>query len=249
VKRLFLIGALIPCCVAFPQERDYRDELTARFPFYQTARTVFAPVYPALARQLVQDYGISKGVAVDLGGADGSLAIELAKITDLKIYSVDIDPAAVRLCHMIVDRNQLTGRVLAVEADAADLPLRDGLADLVVSRNSLFQWPDLMAGLREAYRILKPGGVAYMGGGFSRLLEPGELRRLIEWSEDKLRRKPDSMLAMPKDLAARLSAEGMTQVRIIEGPSRFDWWLEMRKPEADAGPELSAPNAANAPGQ
>jgi ubiquinone/menaquinone biosynthesis C-methylase UbiE len=165
-----------------------------------------------------------------LGGAEGSLAIELAKITDLTVYSVDFNPAAVRLCSLLAEQNNLTGRVLAVEADATNLPLRDGLADLVVSRNSLFSWSDRMAGFREAYRILKPGGVAYMGGGFSRLLDANTLQRLVAWSEDKLRQKPDSLMEMPRDLTDLLRSSGIIRARVIEGPTRFDWWLEMHKP-------------------
>jgi ubiquinone/menaquinone biosynthesis C-methylase UbiE len=183
-----------------------------------------------LARQLVQDYGIRKGVAVDLGGAEGSLAIELAKITDLKIYNVDISPAAVRLCNILAEQNNLTGRVIALEADATRLPLRDAFADLVVSRNSLFHWPDWMEGFHEAYRILKPGGVAYMGGGFSRLLDADALQRLVAWSENKTHQKSGKPVEMPRDLPVRLRAFGITEARIIDGPTKHDWWLEMRKP-------------------
>ncbi len=230
MKRFCCVLALALYAVGYAQEGDYQKSLIAQFQFYSTARTLFAPVYPALARQLVQDYGLAKGIAVDLGGAEGSLAIELAKITDLTVYNVDIHPAAVRLCNMLAEQNKLTGRVFALEADATNLPLRDGLADLVVSRNSLFYWSDRLAGFREAYRILKPGGVAYMGGGFSRLLDGDALQRLVAWSEDKARQKPDNLVAMPKDLPDQLRAFGITQARVMEGPTKFDWWLEMRKP-------------------
>jgi SAM-dependent methyltransferase len=143
---------------------------------------------------------------------------------------VDINPVAVRLCNILTEQNRLTDRVLAVEADATNLPLRDGLDNLVVSRNSLFNWADRMAGFREAYCILKPGGVAYMGGGFSRLLDDEALQRLVAWSENKNRQKPGSLVEMPRDLPAQLRAFGITQARVIEGPTRFDWWLEMCKP-------------------
>jgi SAM-dependent methyltransferase len=236
VRRICCVMVLMFCVAAHAQENDYQMSLIARFRFYNTARTIFAPVYPALAKQLIQDYSLGKGIAVDLGGAEGSLSVELARLSELTVYNVDIDPAAVRLCNLLTEQNKLTGRVLALEADATHLPLRDGLADLVVSRKSLFGWPDRIAGFREAYRILKPGGVAYMGGGFSRLLDAETLQRLVAWSEDKNRQKPDSLVDMPGDLLKQLRAFGITQARIIEGPTRFDWWLEMRKPAvADAG--------------
>lgn len=232
VKRFCFTLALMWCASACAQESDYQKSLIARFPFHNMAGTVFAPVYPALAKQLIQDYGVKEGTAVDLGGAEGFLSIELAKLSGLTVYNVDINPAAVRLCNLLAEQNKLTGRVVALEADATNLPLRDGLADLVVSRNSLFGWPDRMAGFREAYRILKPGGVAYMGGGFSRLLDAETLQHLVAWSEDKSRGEPDSLVDMPRDLPERLRAFGIVQARVIEGPTRFDWWLEMRKPAA-----------------
>jgi ubiquinone/menaquinone biosynthesis C-methylase UbiE len=231
MKGICYLFILLLGTAAQAQESDYQKVLIEKFRFYKTARTVFAPVYLALARQLVHDYGITKGVAVDMGGAEGSMAVELAKITELKVYCVDLNPSAVRLCNILAEQNHLEGRVVAIEADATNLPLRDNLADLVISRNSLFQWKDKLAGFREAYRILKPGGVAYMGGGYSRFMDPETLKRLVEQSEEKYRKHPEYLTKMPKDLPEQLKAFGITQVRIIEGPSSFDWWLEMRKPK------------------
>jgi len=133
---------------------------------YQAATGSFAPVYPALAEQIVADYGITEGVCVDLGAGCGSLAMALAERTNLTVYALDIDSAAVRLCGVLVDEAGLTGRVLPVEGDATNLLFLDEFADLVVSRGSIFFWDDQFAGVLEAYRILKPGGVAFLGGGF-----------------------------------------------------------------------------------
>lgn len=207
----------------------YKQDLIARFPFYNVATQVFAPVYPALARQLVQDYGLQDGVCVDVGGAEGSLALALARITKATVYVVDISPVAVRLCNLLADEAQLTGRVRALEGDAQNLPLRDNFADLVVSRNSLFEWPDKLAGIKEAYRILKPGGVAYLGGGFSRLLSAEDTARLVAWSAKKRAQKPGDHVKMPDDLVAQLHQAGIGRARVIEGPTDCDWWLEMRK--------------------
>jgi c(7)-type cytochrome triheme protein len=211
---------------------SYKQDLINRFPFYNVARDLFTPVYPALAQQLVQDYNLHDGIYVDMGGAEGSLAMELAKLTKATVYVADIDPAAVRLCNLLVDEAGLTERVRAVEADAQNLPLRDNFADLVVSRNSLFEWPDKLKGFKEAYRILKPGGVAYMGGGFSRLMKSEDITRLVDWSIKKRDQKPDSFVKMPDELVPQLRSAGVANIRLLKGPTEFDWWIEMRKPKA-----------------
>lgn len=228
-RTVYILAALLVTARLLADETNYKQELIRQFPFYNLAHGVFAPVYPAFARQLVQDYGITQGVCVDMGGADGSLAIELAKITTLTVYVVDISPAAIRLCNLLSDEAGLTGRVRAVEGDAQDLPLRDSFADLVVSRNSMFEWPDTMAGIQEAYRILKPGGVALLGGGLSRLLDEKTLGALVAWGEKKREANPDSWVEMAPDILTRLRQSGIPFARTIEGPTAFDWWLELRK--------------------
>jgi SAM-dependent methyltransferase len=226
----FLLGG-----ATLARAETYRDELVARCPIYEAAAGRFAPVYPALAEQLVADYGITTGVCVDIGGGCGSLSLALAPKTDLTCYVLDIDPYAVRLCNLLAEEQSLVGRVRGVEGDAMDLPFRDELADLVVSRGSIFFWPDQLQGVREAYRILKPGGVAYVGGGFSRILDPaireplaqGRLRAMREGSTDGWR-------PLEPDLVERAGAAGIEEVRLIEEPIT-GWWLEIRKPAPPAG--------------
>ena len=47
----------------------------------------------------------------------------------------------------------------ARRGQAEQIPVNSGVANLVVSRESLHEWQDAQAGCVECYRVLKPGGI------------------------------------------------------------------------------------------
>jgi len=120
----------------------------------------------------------------------------------------------------------MTGRVVPIEGDALDLPFKDNFADFVFSRGSIPFWPDQVQGLKECYRILKPGGVAYVGGGFGRLLDPAIRAELVKdhlnWKE-----KPDGWQDID-DLDKKAEQAGLPRFRFLTEPD-VGWWLEIRK--------------------
>ena len=56
---------------------------------------IMQPIYPLLIQQFVDDYGLSEGIAVDIGTGPGFLGLELAKITSMKIIFADINQHAI----------------------------------------------------------------------------------------------------------------------------------------------------------
>jgi SAM-dependent methyltransferase len=210
---------------------DLKQRYVEKVPFYKTATGRFAPVYPALAEQMVQDYGLSTGIAVDVGCGPGSLSIALAKRTQMTIYALDIDSNTVRLCGLLVDEAGLTGRILPIEGDAQNMPFKDDFADFVFSRGSIPFWPDREAGVRECYRILKPGGVAFVGGGFSRTLDPAIRTPLAQERAESMRKRPDPGFRPVSDLDQVAVRAGIPQdqFRFHREPI-MGGWLEIRKP-------------------
>ena len=47
-----------------------------------------------------------------------------------------------------------------VRGEAGALPMADATYDLAYAIETVYFWPDLVAGLREMLRVLKPGGAA-----------------------------------------------------------------------------------------
>jgi ubiquinone/menaquinone biosynthesis C-methylase UbiE len=135
----------------------------------QASEGRFSPVYGPLAQQLVEDLGLNgkTGVGIDLGSGPGTLIVELCKRTKMHWVNADINPHFFPYFLQQAEEHGYGGRVSAIQADAQALPFRDDYADVIVSRGSFWLWGDKVKAFRETQRVLKPGGVAYIGRGFS----------------------------------------------------------------------------------
>lgn len=171
--------------------------------FDQIARTLFKNVYIYLALQIKQDYGLTKGICIDAGAGPAYLAIELAKITDLDIYALDIDPEAIEIAKKNIAEAGLSSRIKPIQANVEKMPFPDNFADLIVSRGSYLFWKNKVQAFKEIKRVLKPGGVAFIGGGMGNLLPQEERERIMKIMErDKI--------GPPKNL--QVSFEEMSQI-------------------------------------
>lgn len=119
-------------------------------------------LFPPIAMQIIEDTNVREGICIDIGAGSGLLAIELTKISNLKIIAVDIDDDMINLGKFNIKSNDLKDRIEVVKGDVHSLEYNDNYADLIVSRNSLHYWKDAELAFKEIYRVLKPGGMAYI---------------------------------------------------------------------------------------
>lgn len=117
-------------------------------------------------RMLRECGGIRTGVCLDIGCGSGRLDVELAKRSQLKIVGLDIAEDVQPLFEKTVRDAGFADRITFQHGDAQELPFPDDSADLVVSRGTLPFIPDLGKCLREVDRVLKPTGVAILGGRY-----------------------------------------------------------------------------------
>lgn len=129
------------------------------------ANEVFAPIYPVIARQILERCGVREGLCVDVGCGAANLAIALAKITSLDVCAMDFSPPILELGQENIKREGLEDRVTAIAGDVHRMPFADGVASLVISRGSMRFWRNRPAAFREMRRVLRPGGKGYVGGG------------------------------------------------------------------------------------
>jgi len=135
--------------------------------FEKVSKTILAPVYPVIAENIIKETGVVSGICIDLGAGPGNLGLELAKLASgFKVILLDMSEEMLKIAEKNCSDMLLTDRVSSWKGNVEQLPFQEDTVDLVVSRGSIFFWEDQVKALNEVYRILKPGGYAYLGGGF-----------------------------------------------------------------------------------
>jgi len=132
------------------------------------ARSRMMKAYQNICQQLIDDYKITKGTALDIGCGSGEMAVKLAQMTDLTVIGLDIEPEVIEAGKRKAKEAGLSDRAQFVCADAHSLPFADESIDLVMSKGTIPFLRDQVLAVKEIHRVLKPGGVAFIGGGFGR---------------------------------------------------------------------------------
>jgi ubiquinone/menaquinone biosynthesis C-methylase UbiE len=165
--------------------------------------------YRTVAADVLRYCQPDDGLWLDIGSGSGGIGIELARASNATVVLVDPNADGLRRAASEAASGGLGGRVLVIAGRVEHLPLRDGVADLVASRGSIFFWDDPAKGLREVHRALRSGGRAMIGGGL------GE--GYPKWAREEFTRRRLSSLE-------KQGAEAMAQFERTHNPDTFRQW-------------------------
>jgi SAM-dependent methyltransferase len=191
--------------------------------------------YERLAEYLVNRFNLvsMKGIGIDLGGGPGDLIICLAKKTEnLYWLNTDINTWYAQPFSQKIIENDLAYRTGFIFADACSLPFKSNYADLIVSRGSYQFWADLEKGMAEILRVLRHGGIAFIGRGVAPTMPEDEVKKLsAEGLIGGPRYDPDKDAERFRGLVKKLN---ITESEIIrhkpENPLlNYGVWLYFRK--------------------
>ncbi|MCR9100769.1 MAG: methyltransferase domain-containing protein [bacterium] len=191
----------------------------------------------ALQLGQLQETGIK---VVDVGSGTGFNTEGIVKIVPpQQVTCVDQSPHQMSKAKA---KPELQGCTF-LQGDAENLPLPSNSFDRYVSAGSIEYWPDPAKGIREAYRVVKPGGLALMIGP----LEPAnpvgrfiaELWMLFPKEEEYWQWFRDAGFA---DLQVCY-----VKPQWVDGKGKYGIALAGRKPLTATTEQPSSPSAETAP--
>lgn len=153
-------------------------------------------------------------IILDVGCGGGRTMTKLALAANTGIvHGIDYSPESVAATKRANRHLMESGRVAVQQASVLALPFADDAFDLVSAVETHFWWQDLSAGMREVFRVLRPGGRAiviaefYNGGKYAKYA-------------DRLARLTTMAVLDAEQHREMFSGAGFTEIQIFEKPAR-----------------------------
>ncbi len=201
-------------------------DLTEAKRFDKKVKENFMPAVVSTVKQITEDYGVLEGVCLDVGCGTAVFAIELCRYSKLKIYALEKEKAIYEVAGMNIEKERLTDKIIPVLGEAHKLPFENEFADFIISRGSYHCWKDKVRVFKEIYRVLKRGGIGFVGGGFGRYVTEEELNRMKSLRDHSLKEGAKAY-SSPDKLREVIDKAGISNFRIIYDKAGL--WAEIKK--------------------
>ena len=185
-------------------------------------------IYPGIADQILEHFQKKDGDVLEWGPFSGGISVSLVdRRPGLNVCIAVQEELIFRLMAQYIAEAGY-GRVIRLAKSGLNpLVFDDATFDLVVVRGAFFFLdPDGMS-LRELYRVMKPGGIGFVGGGYGKSTAPELIREIVEESRILNDRLGRIRVTVP-ELIGMIDHAGLTgRIQIVE---EGGIWLLIRKP-------------------
>jgi ubiquinone/menaquinone biosynthesis C-methylase UbiE len=125
---------------------------------------IFAKWFRRIAAD-IKDRAIS-GNIVDIGTGPGRLPIEIAKqVEKARVFGVDMSEDMIKIASKNAEKAGVGDRVEFRVRSAYNTGFEDNSIDLIVSTGTIHHLSQPLVAFNEMYRVLKPGGEAWLFDG------------------------------------------------------------------------------------
>jgi len=215
--------------------------------YWNKYQALIEQMYAPLSRTLIAEAGIAEGQSVlDIGGGSGEPSLTIAPVVGSSGSVTYTDPAAgmVRAAREEAKRRGLSN-IQFHQCSVEQIPFADSSFDVAVSRLSAMFFPDVLGGLREVLRVVKPNGVAsflvWTGKEFNPFFSVVTeiLDRFVQAEQEEEDAPTAFRFAARGKLAKLLQQAGATSVKerlfdfSIEAPITVEQFWELRTEMSD----------------
>ena len=191
----------------------------------QEINLLWDPVYPYMAQHILECYGRREGNILEMGPFSGAIfALQEAKIGN-SFQIAAFPPGMGPFFRGEVEKRGIRESIAVIDSNPSLLGIWNDEVDLVVFRGAFFFPTFFQVDFQAIDRVLRPKGVAFVGGGFGKftpaamIQEIGERSRHLNFKLGKCQVTQDDLYrAIPDPFKERTEM-------ISEG----GLWLVMRK--------------------
>ena len=151
----------------------------------KSVNSLWQNIYPFLVAQILELYSRDSGHVLELGPFAGGISAELALARPgMDITIADERPEMLEAFGTAARAAGAAERIRVVRSSLGQLVFDDASFDLVIFRGAFFFLPDRPQILSEACRVLKPGGIGFIGGGYGKDATPEAIEAISEESRE-----------------------------------------------------------------
>ncbi len=129
--------------------------------YEKATRMVIVSYYGQVAEEIVSN--LKAGMILDLGTGPGYLPIEIVKRSpSIRVIGIDLTRKLINMAKLNALKAGVADRLNFQVGNAVKLRFEDNSCDMVISTGMLHSLKNPVMVLRECYRVLKPGGEAWI---------------------------------------------------------------------------------------
>lgn len=177
--------------------------------FIQEINELWEPVYPYLAKHISEANGRKDGVVLEIGPFCGVIYSLMSQGIGSQFMIGSFPPEMTFFFSDQIRKKGLAEKMSIVETDQSLTGIHENSVDLVIFRGALFFPSIFRVDYRSVKKVLMPGGVAMIGGGFGKFT-PGEVILPIAERSKDLNLKIGKIEVTAEQIKDDIKASGVT---------------------------------------